>query len=182
MVSKAVSHKSDAGGLVLDILDHHHLHEAMAAMSNRLQESMDGMLLQKMVETGREVILGGKHDPAFGPILLLGLGGIFVEILRDSIIRLAPVSQESAIQMIRELKGYKLLEGVRGQPGVDLNQLADSLVRLSHLLYDFPEIQELDINPLILYPNGGTVVDARFFISFDATMESAKRAEQTQEG
>jgi acetyltransferase len=98
---------------------------------------------------------------------LLGLGGIYVEILQDSSIRLAPVTQDGAYQMMRELKGFKVLEGVRGQPGVDLDQLADSLVRISHLVSNFPEIQELDINPLILYPKGGCVVDARIFLSLD---------------
>ncbi len=165
VVSKTISHKSDSGGLILNIQDHDELGKAVDLMTDRLRETIEGFLLQKMVAPGREVILGGKHDPAFGPIILLGLGGIYVEILQDSAIRLAPVSQDGAHQMMRELKGYKLLEGVRGQPGVDLDLLADSLANLSQMISDFPEIQELDINPLILYPKGGFVVDARIFIT-----------------
>jgi len=176
VVSGVISHKSDSGGLMLNLRTHDELGKALDSMTGILKDSVNGFLLQKMVETGREVILGGKRDSAFGPIILLGLGGIFVEILQDSVIRLAPVSRDSAFQMVRELKGFRLLEGVRGQPGVDLNQLADSLVRLSQLVCDFPEIQELDINPLILYPKGGTVVDARIFISSDPQKE-----ERTQE-
>ncbi len=164
VVSKTISHKSDSGGLILNLQDHDQLDGALTSMTDRLQGALDGFLLQKMVDAGREVILGGKQDPAFGPIVLLGLGGIYVEILQDSAISLAPVSRDGAYQMIRELKGHKLLEGVRGQPGVDLDLLSDSLVSLSRMISDFPEIQELDINPLILYPNGGYVVDARIFI------------------
>jgi acetate---CoA ligase (ADP-forming) len=182
VVSGVISHKSDSGGLVLNIRNHHELAEALDSMTGRLKDSIDGFLLQKMVATGREVILGGKRDPAFGPIILLGLGGIFVEILRDSVIRLAPITRDSAFQMMRELKGFRLLEEARGQPGVDINQLADSLVRLSHLVYDFPEIQELDINPMILYPDGGTVVDARIFISADYSNHKNIQAVRAQEG
>lgn len=167
VISKNISHKSDSGGLVLDIKDQDVLGKAFESIMKRIPGPVEGFLLQKMVGSGREVILGGKQDRAFGPIVLLGLGGIYVEILQDSSIRLAPVTQDGAYQMMRELKGFKVLEGVRGQPGVDLDQLADSLVRISHLVSNFPEIQELDINPLILYPKGGCVVDARIFLSLD---------------
>jgi len=177
VVSGEISHKTDSGGLILNLRNHNELETAFESLAERLKASIDGFLLQKMVETGREVILGGKNDPAFGPILLLGLGGIYVEVLQDSAIRLAPVSREDAFQMMHELKGFKLLKGVRGQPGVDVNLLADSLVKLSHLINDFPEIQELDINPLILYPEGGFVVDARIFIH-----TGAPKADRPQEG
>jgi acetate---CoA ligase (ADP-forming) len=113
------------------------------------------------------LILGGKRDPAFGPVLLVGLGGIFVEVLQDTALRLAPVTSEEALQMINELRGRRLLDEIRGQPAADLELLTNCLVRLSQIITDLPDIQEIDINPMLLYSQGGAVVDARVGLSLD---------------
>jgi acyl-CoA synthetase (NDP forming) len=162
VISSTISHKSDAGGVVLNLTDEATLMQAIAGMTASLgREYIEGFLLQKMAQPGRELILGGKRDPAFGPVVLIGLGGIFVEVLRDSVLRLAPLSLEEAGQMIQQLRGYPLLAGVRGQPPADLKLIAGCLVKLSRMLVDLPQIQEIDLNPLLVYPSGGALVDAR---------------------
>jgi acetyltransferase len=165
VVSTSVSHKTEAGGIVLNITDSAELDRAAKGMQARLAGQLNGFVLQKMLPSGRELILGGKHDPAFGPTLLVGLGGIFVEVLRDTALRLAPVSSEEARQMIGELKGYKILNEIRGQPAADVEFLVDCLVRFSQMMVELPAIQEFDINPLLLYPQGGAIVDARISLN-----------------
>ena len=120
-----------------------------------------------MAARGRETILGMTRDPQFGPLLMFGLGGTYVEIFKDVIFRIAPISEHWADKMIRELKGFQIFTGYRGEPPADLAAAAACLERLSQLVLDFPEIKELDINPLLVLPEGqGTLVlDARVFIS-----------------
>ena len=164
IVSGTISHKTDEGGVILNIPDSTGLEKALEEMEIHLAGQSDGYMLQKMLPPGREVILGGKRDPSFGPVVLVGLGGIYVEVLRDTSLRLAPITLQEAVQMISELRGRKLLEGVRGQPPVDLNLLADCLVRISYLIIDLPEIQDIDINPLLFFAGGGAIVDTRIGI------------------
>ena len=126
-----------------------------------------GVLVQEMVRGGKETILGMKRDPHFGPLLMFGLGGIYVEVFKDVIFRIAPIRELGARHMIEGIKGIKLLRGFRGEPPSDIEAIAQSLTRLSQLVTDFPEIEEMDINPLIVLPSGSgaRVVDARILIS-----------------
>jgi len=125
------------------------------------------ILVQTMVTRGREVILGGKRDQSFGPIVLFGLGGIFVEALKDVVWRLAPLSYEEAKKMIGSIGGARILHGVRGEKPCDIETVADLLVRLSNMLVDLPQIQEIDINPVLVFPEGegAQAVDARVIVS-----------------
>jgi len=177
-VAPGLSHKSDAGGVALGIKDAQELEQAIQGMAARLArstpgEAVTGYLLQQMAPPGgRELILGGKRDKAFGPLVLLGLGGIYAEIFRDTAIRLAPVSKAEARQMVASLRGRGLLEGARRQEPADLNLVADCTARLSQLMVDFPAILEFDANPLMVYPSGGVVVDARIAIFISAMNRS----------
>jgi len=121
------------------------------------------MLAQKMVTEGVEVIFGATTDPAFGPLLMFGLGGIFVETVRDVVFRLHPLTDLDAKEMIEGIKGYPILRGIRGKPGADQDALGDILLRVDRLLGDFPEILELDINPVMAGPpgKGAMAVDGR---------------------
>jgi acyl-CoA synthetase (NDP forming) len=124
------------------------------------------VFVQEMVRNGKETILGMKRDPHFGPLLMFGLGGIYVEVFKDVIFRIAPIRELGARHMIEGIKGVKLLHGFRGEPPSDMEAISQSLLRLSQLVIDFPEIEEMDINPLIVLPagSGARVVDARILI------------------
>ena len=121
------------------------------------------VVLQKMSARGREIILGGKQDGNFGPVIAFGIGGIYVEVIGDVVLRVAPINRVEARSMIEEIKGIKLLQGVRGQKAADLEAVVEALIRLSDLLTDFPQIVEIDINPIMVYEtgNGCQVLDAR---------------------
>jgi acetyltransferase len=125
-----------------------------------------GVLVQQMVGGGKEVILGMNRDPQFGPMIMFGLGGIYVEALKDVSFRIAPVSVEDAAEMIKEIQSYALLRGVRGEKPVNMEAIRESILRLSLLVTDFPAIEELDINPLKVFPNGQApiAIDARLSI------------------
>jgi acetyltransferase len=114
-----------------------------------------------MVSHGREVILGAKRDPSFGPVLLFGLGGIYTEVFQETSIRVAPITRHDAEEMISESKASALLQGVRGQRASDREAVVESLLRLSQLMTDFPEIEGIDINPLMVLEKGAVAVDAR---------------------
>lgn len=120
-----------------------------------------------MVKGGKEIILGMKRDPHFGPLLLVGLGGTYVEILKDVTVRIAPITELEAHQMIQQLKSSRILSGYRGAPPSDLEAIAECLMRLSQLGLDFPELHELDMNPLIVFEQGkgAGIIDARIFIA-----------------
>jgi len=167
-VGEQIVHKSDIGGVMLDIRDVHALETAIQTMQQRIQAAEPGaafqFLLQKMAEKGREVILGGKRDKSFGPVLLFGLGGIFVEVLKDVTLRLAPLSEFDAAAMVDEIQGRKLLYGVRGEPGVDTGAIQETLLKLSQMMIDLPVIKEIDLNPVIAYPDGSIAVDARIIL------------------
>ncbi|HHH76348.1 MAG TPA: CoA-binding protein, partial [Phycisphaerae bacterium] len=125
-----------------------------------------GVLVQEMCSGGMEVILGMHRDPHFGPLLMFGMGGITVEILKDVAFYLAPITASEAMGMLRRTKAYKLLLGARGQEGVDIDVIAEGIQRLSQLVTAFPEIQEMDINPFLVGPSGTTpvAVDARISV------------------
>jgi len=130
------------------------------------QAKIDGMLIQKMANPGREVILGMNRDKHFGPLIMFGLGGIYVEALKDVVFRLAPVRELSIKRMIRSIRAIRILEGVRGEKPADLNAIAECLMRLSQLSCEQEDIAEMDINPLLVYPakDGAQVIDARILL------------------
>jgi len=168
-LSPAVSHKSDAGLVKLDLRDAEELQSAYAALEIALREhdpdpSSRRVMVQQMASEGHEVIVGGRRDPSFGPVVMVGLGGIHVEILEDVAFRLAPLAREEAERMIDELQGSRLLRGVRGQPPADLDAIADVLLSMSRLLVACPEIEEIDINPLVVFADGAAAVDARAIV------------------
>jgi acetyltransferase len=117
-----------------------------------------GCQVQKMVKGGREVIIGMNRDPQFGPLIMVGLGGVYVEAFKDVTFRVAPIDRREALEMLTEIRSYTLLRGVRGEKPADLEGVVDTLVRISQLVTDFPEIVELDINPLLVFPAGEGVL------------------------
>lgn len=169
VVSQQIIHKVDVGGVRLNLNtadDVQHAFRDIMAVGERLKAKIDGVFMQRMAPKGREVILGMKRDPHFGPILMFGLGGIYVEALKDVTFRVAPIRELSAHDMLRSIRAFKLLEGVRGEPPADLDAIADCLKRLSQLSCDHPEIDEIDINPLMVYGEGkgAGVIDARIIL------------------
>ena len=158
-----IVHKTEAGGVALDLKDEKALKAAFAKMSRRFARAKPAYILQEYIEGGREVIMGIKGNEGLQPTLMFGLGGIFVETLKDVQFRLAPLSQEDAVGMIRSIKGYPVLAGTRGEKPADIDALADILQRLSRLASDFPVIDEMDLNPVLAFAKGkgARVVDVR---------------------
>lgn len=168
VVSAQVIHKSDMGGVQLNLATPDQVRDAYELMMLRVQRRLpnaviEGVYIERMSKPGREVILGMHRDPQFGPMLMFGLGGIFVEVMKDVSFYLAPVTVEEALQMLERTRSYALLKGVRGQSSVDLPAVASCIQRVSQLATDFPQILDLDINPLIVREAGmpPTVADAR---------------------
>jgi acyl-CoA synthetase (NDP forming) len=118
-----------------------------------------------MISNGKEIILGAKRDPSFGPVVLFGLGGIYVEVLKESSLRVAPINRSEAAEMISELKGASILKGVRGERPSDIEAIIEMLLRLSQLMVDFPEIEGIDINPVMALEKGAIAVDARILLT-----------------
>lgn len=165
IASPDILHKSDLGGIRVGIQDVAELDAAyddmLTHVRRRLPEAVIwGVTIQQMVPPGREVIIGVNRDPSFGPLLMFGLGGIYVEVLKDVIFRLCPVGAEDARQMITEIRAFGLLRGARGEHPADLEAVADVIVKVSALAVDFPEITELDVNPLIVADRGGGALAA----------------------
>jgi acyl-CoA synthetase (NDP forming) len=145
-----------------------HLLEAEKAydkMKRLVKGIPSGVLVQKMVSDGKEVILGAKRDPSFGPVVLFGLGGIYVEVLKESSLRVAPINRLEAEEMISELKVASILKGIRGERPLDIGALVENLLRLSQLMMDFPEIEGIDINPVKVLEKGAVAVDARIVLN-----------------
>ncbi len=172
IVSKDILHKSDAGGIMLNVMPEEagdKFDEMMARVAvNRPEAKLDGVLLVEMItEPGVEMILGSVKDASLGSTIMLGLGGIYVEIFKDVVFGLNPLSRQDVVKMIAGLKSAKLLEGARGAAASDKNALIESVLRLAKLLADFPEIIELDINPLLVLPEGkgAKALDARIVIA-----------------
>jgi acetyltransferase len=154
IVSPDIIHKSDVGGVSLSLESAQDVADAYELMMLRVGRAvpdafLEGVYLEKMAPKGREVILGMTRDPQFGPMLMFGLGGIFVEVMKDVTFHLAPITSDEAMQMLMGTRSFKLLQGTRGQAGVNLSAIAEALQRISQLVTDFPQISELDINPFI---------------------------------
>jgi len=171
VLSPDVVHKFDVGGVQLNLNSDSDVRQAFDKIINSVKQHLpeariEGVIVQAMAKKGREVILGLKRDPQFGPILMFGLGGIYVEILRDVTFRFAPVRELGAYRMVRDIRTYKLLEGVRGEPPADIDKIVECVERLSQLAIEQDLIEELDINPLIVYPQGegAVVVDVRIMV------------------
>ena len=167
--SPDILHKSDVGGVHLNLSSAKAVEDAyddlLAAVNNNCPESqIDGVLVSKMAPPGMEVIVGMNRDPQFGPIILFGLGGIMVEIFQDVSIRLLPLTKDEALSMIREIKGYGLITGYRGQPAMDEQAMADCLMAVARIAESYPEIIEIDLNPVFAYPYGIQVADARIIV------------------
>ena len=155
IVSPDIIHKSDIGGVKLNLNSAQEVADAFELMMLRIgrrapEAFLEGVYLEHMVPKGREVILGMTRDPQFGPMLMFGLGGIFVEVMKDVTFHLAPITHDEAMNMLMGTRSYKLLEGVRGEAGVNLSAIGEALQRISQLVTDFPQIAELDINPFIV--------------------------------
>jgi acyl-CoA synthetase (NDP forming) len=165
IASPDVIHKSDMGGVKLNLGSAEAVQDAYDLMMLRIRQRVpnahiDGVYVEKMCGKGREVILGMTRDPQFGPMLMFGLGGIFVEVMKDVTFYIAPIAADEAMQMLEGTKSFALLKGVRGQRSVDLDAIATSLQRISQLVTDFPQIDEMDINPFIVGEVGKTSVAA----------------------
>jgi acetyl coenzyme A synthetase (ADP forming)-like protein len=171
LASESITHKSDVGGVRLDLRNTGEVREAFGAIERRLAElgrraEMTGVTVQPMVREGLETIVGVTRDPSFGPLLLFGLGGVQVELLKDVYFRVHPLTDRDAAQMVRGVRGAKLLEGYRGAPPGDVPKLEEAILRVSQLVGEFPEIAEMDLNPLkVLPPGRGCVaLDARVLV------------------
>jgi 4-hydroxybutyrate---CoA ligase (ADP-forming) len=171
IVSSDIIHKSDAGGVKVGIKTDDELRNSFNTITeNALKYKSDakikGVLVQEMVKSAKETILGASQDPTFGPVIMFGLGGIYVEVLKDVVFRIVPIDEQEAMNMVESIKTIKLLKGVRGEKSSDLRAISDSLQRLSQLVIDFPEIKEFDINPLLVLEEGkgARVVDARIIL------------------
>jgi len=172
IVSPDIIHKSDLGGVRLNLNSPQEVADAYELMMLRVRRRapdalLEGVYLEQMVPKGREVILGMTRDPQFGPMLMFGLGGIFVEVMKDVSFHLAPITAEEAMQMLMGTRSYRLLEGVRSQARVNLAAIVEALQRMSQLVTDFPQIAELDINPFIVAEVGekSVAADARILLS-----------------
>ncbi|OGP73960.1 MAG: hypothetical protein A2V86_07885 [Deltaproteobacteria bacterium RBG_16_49_23] len=165
VISPEISHKSDVGGVILHIDSLKKAEEAYDKVMSLNPGNRTGVFLQKMISGGKEVILGAKRDSSFGPVVLFGLGGIYVEVLKETSLRVAPINRSEAEEMISELKGASILKGVRGKRPSDIEAIIEMLLRLSQLMVDFPEIEGIDINPMMALEKGAIAVDARIVLS-----------------
>ena len=166
IASSDVVHKSDAGGVKLGLRTAKQVGKAyddiVAAIKRGYPEAkIQGVSVQKMARPGVEVIIGMSQDAQFGPVLMFGLGGILVEILKDVSFRIVPLTKRDAGEMIREIKGYPVLEGYRGQEPVDVANLEELILKVSSFVDQHPEVEELDLNPIFAYRDGAVAVDAR---------------------
>jgi acyl-CoA synthetase (NDP forming) len=170
VVSQDIAHKSDVGGVKLNLADKAAVGVAFddimkSAKAAEPNARIAGVSVQQMAKQGTEVIVGMTTDPQFGPVMMFGLGGIMVEVLKDVSFRLVPLTDKDAGQMIDEIKGKPILDGVRGQPAADIAALRATIVKVAQFVEKHPEVRELDLNPVFAYPDGALAVDARIVIS-----------------
>jgi acetyl-CoA synthetase (ADP-forming) len=169
IVSPDIIHKSDAGGVMVNLKSKVEVQDAYRkilenAKKYKATAKIAGVLVQEMAPQSTEVIIGAIKDPQFGQTLMFGLGGIFVELLKDVTFRVAPITREDAHEMVTEVKAYPLLKGYRNTPPADIDAIINILLSTSKLIMDYPEIKELDLNPIMAYADGAKTVDARIIL------------------
>lgn len=169
IVSPNIIHKSDVGGVLLNLKDEDDVRKGYKHILDNVKKhnakaEIVGVLVQEMAPDSTEVIVGSIKDPQFGPALMFGLGGVFVEVLKDVTFRIAPVTEEEACEMITEVKAYPLLKGYRNTPPADIKSIVKILLSTSRLITDLEEIKELDLNPILVYEKGAKTVDARIIL------------------
>lgn len=174
IISPDISHKTDVGGVILGVRNTDEVLSGFREIVENVERKtpgvrVEGILVQKMAPRGLELIIGGIIDPTFGVTLMFGLGGIFTEVFKDVSFRIWPFTVNEAIEMIYEIRGVELLKGYRGIPSIDIYSVADIIVKLGRLLDEHPEIESADLNPVIAYPSGALVVDARFILKKNTT-------------
>jgi acetyl coenzyme A synthetase (ADP forming)-like protein len=183
IVSPDILHKTEANGVLVGVASA----DDVAAGYDKIVDNaraykgdadITGVQVQQMLPEGQEVLIGAVTDPTFGPVMTFGIGGVLVEVLRDVTFRLAPTAREDAVEMIEGIRAADVLRGIRGGEGVDRDALADMIVAVSELITDFPEISEIDLNPVLARPDGATAVDARFLVSFDERDDTPPRYSQ----
>jgi len=170
IVSPQITHKSDVGGVALNLNSTAEVREAYdrivaSAKQHEPSATIDGAAVQRMERQGIEVIIGMTKDPQFGPVLMFGLGGVMVEILKDVAFRIIPINDRDARQMIDEIKGKPLLDGYRGSEPADVEKLRALLLKVSSFIEQHPEVEELDLNPVFAYGDGAIAVDARIVLA-----------------
>jgi len=169
IVSPQITHKSDVGGVALNLASSDEVGAAFdrvvaSAKQHEPNATIDGVAVQRMEKQGVEVIIGMTKDPQFGPVLMFGLGGVLVEVLKDVAFRVVPLDARDARQMVHEIKGYPLLEGYRGHDPADVAKLEQLLLKVSAFVEAHPEVAELDLNPVFAYKDGAIAVDARIVL------------------
>jgi len=169
IASPDIVHKSDSGGVRLGVANATQVGKAYNEIMSSIKEkypnaAIQGLAIQRMAPPGLEVIVGMSKDVQFGPVLMFGLGGILVEVLKDVSFRIVPITRRDAAEMIREIKGYPLLEGYRGQEPADISALEELMVKVSQFVEQNPEIKELDLNPIFAYRDRAIAVDARIIL------------------
>jgi len=167
--SPDVVHKSDSGGVKLGLANATQVGKAYSEIISSIKQAypeaqIQGVSVQPMASPGVEVIVGISKDPQFGPVIMFGLGGILVEVLKDVSFRIVPVTERDAREMIREIKGYPILEGYRGQKPASIPALEKLIVKVSQFIEKNPQIKELDLNPIFAYPDKAVAVDARIIL------------------
>jgi len=169
IISPDVVHKTDSGGVKLSLKNVSEVkkayHEILEAVGKQYPDAViHGVSVQKMVRPGTEVIVGTSKDPQFGPVIMFGLGGIFVEILKDVSFRIVPVNRKDAQEMTEEIKGYALLRGYRGKEPANIPALVEIILRVSNFIHENPQIKELELNPVFAYEDRALAVDARIIL------------------
>jgi len=172
ITSPDVIHKSDSGGVKLSLNNASDVKKAYDEILKRVKRQypdavIHGVSVQKMVRPGTEVIVGSSKDPQFGPVIMFGLGGIFVELLKDVSFRIIPLERKDALEMVKEIKGYPLLQGYRGKEPANISALVEIILKISKLIEENPNIKELELNPIFVYRDRAVGVDARIILEKD---------------
>jgi acyl-CoA synthetase (NDP forming) len=179
IVSQDILHKSDVGGVKTNIDSTKGVSETYREIIKNAKKmrsaKITGVLVQKMAPVGHEFVVGGTRDSQFGPVVMFGLGGIYVELFKDVAFRIAPISEDDAISMMKETKSYALLSGFRGSKPLDLKAAARTIISVGRLLLDQPAIDSIDINPLFIYPKGIMAVDVRIILGKNLSKYALQR-------
>jgi acyl-CoA synthetase (NDP forming) len=182
IVSPDITHKSDVGGVIVGLGSKKEVEAGFAAIMKAVRKKqpkarVEGIAVQKMAPEGTQVIVGMSKDPQFGPVMMFGLGGVLVEVLKDVSFRIVPLAKRDAKQMIREIKGYPVLEGARGREAADIGALEALILQLSAFVEANPQVEEIDLNPVFAYSDGVIAVDARIVVALTPNPSPAAAGE-----